>query len=89
MYCSPNQSNEEFFAFYGRLQEIFEVIKDAKPHCVILTGDLNCRSKQLWSYDIDSLKGIALNELIDSNNLTQLIDQPTNFEPRGRNHVLI
>ena len=45
MYRSPNQSNEEFDAFYGKLQEIFDIIKDAKPHCVILTGDLNCRSK--------------------------------------------
>ena len=46
MYHSPNQSNEEFDALYGRLREIFDIIKDAIPHCVILTGDLNCRSKQ-------------------------------------------
>ena len=70
MYRSPNQSNEEFDLFYGRLQEIFETIKDAKLHCVILTGDLNCRSKQFCSDDIDSPKGVALDELIESNNLT-------------------
>ena len=49
----------------------------------ILTGDFNCRSTQFWPGDIDSLKGIALDELIESNNMTQLIDQPTNLEPRG------
>ena len=87
MYRSPNQSNEESDAFYGRLQEIFDIIKDAKPHCVILTGDLNCRSKQFWSDDIDSPKGVALDELIESNNLTQLIDQPTNIERRGKSCV--
>ena len=87
MYRSPNQSNEEFDAFYGRLQEIFDIIKDAKPHCVILTGDLNCRSKQFWSDDIDSPMGVALDELIESNNLTQLIDQPTNIESRGKSCV--
>ena len=87
MYHSPNQSNEEFDAFYSRLQEIFDIIKDAKPHCVILTGDLNCRSKQFWSDDIDSPKGVALDELIKSNNLTQLIDQPTNIELRGKSCV--
>ena len=27
--------------------------------------------------------GIALDELIESNNMTQLIDQPTNLESRG------
>ena len=83
MYRSPNQSNQEFDAFYGRLQETFDIIRGAKPHCVILTGDLNCRSKQFWADDVDSPKGVALSELIASNNLTQLIDQPTNFEPRG------
>ena len=87
MYRSPNQNNEEFDVFYGRLQEIFDTNKDAKPHCVILTGDLNCRSKQFWPDDIDSPKGVALDELIESNNLTQLIDQPTNFEPRGKSCV--
>ena len=87
MHRSPNQSNEEFDTFYGRLQEIFDIIKYAKPHCVILTGDLNCRSKQLWSDDIDSPKGVALDKLTEFNNLAQLIDQPTNFEPRGKSCV--
>ena len=65
----------------------FDIIKDAKLHCVILTGDLNCHSKQFWFDDIDSPKGVALDKLIESNNLTQLIDQPTNFEPRGKSCV--
>ena len=65
-----SQINEEFDPFYGRPQEIFDIIKDAKPHCVILTGDLSCHSKQFWSDDIDSPKGVALDELIESNNLT-------------------
>ena len=88
MYRSPNQSNEEFDVFYRRLQEIFNTVKNAKPHCVILTNDLNCRSKKFGSDDIDSPKEVALDEFIEFNNSTQLIDQPTNFEPR-RNHVLI
>ena len=83
MYRSPNQTNEEFEVFYERLQETIDRIKDKKPHCTILTGDLNCRSKQFWPDDIDSPMGIALDELIESSNLTQLIDQPINFESRG------
>ena len=51
------------------------------------TGDLNCRFKQFWSDDINSPKGVALDELIESNNWTQLIDQPTNSEPRGKSCV--
>ena len=83
MYCSPNQTKEDFEVFYERLQETIDRIKDKKPHCTILTGDLNCRSKQFCPDYIDSPTGIALDELIESNNLTQLIDQPTNFESRG------
>ena len=83
MYRSPNQTNDEFEVFYNKLQDSLDQIKDAKSHCTILTGDFNCRLTQFWPGDIDSLKGIALDELIESNNMTQLIDQPTNLEPRG------
>ena len=50
---------------------------------MILTGDFNCRSRQWWPNDVDSQEGIALNEFVESNDLAQLIDQPTNIEPRG------
>ena len=53
-----------------------------KPHCMILMGDFNCRTKQFWPGDTNSPKGITLDELTESNNMTQLIDQPTNLESR-------
>ena len=62
MYRSPNQTNDEFEAFYNNLQYTLDQIKNAKPHCTILTGDFNCRSTQFWPGDIDLLKGIALDE---------------------------
>ena len=83
LYHSPNLSNEDFEEFYHKLQDNLDQIKELKPHCTILTGDFNCRTKQFWPGDTDSPKGIALDELIESNNMTQLIDQPTNLESRG------
>ena len=83
MYHSPNQTNEEFEAFHNKLQDTLDQIKDAKPHCMIVAGNFNCRSTQFWPGDIDSLKGIAPDELIESNNMNQMIDQPTNLEPKG------
>ena len=62
---------------------ILDRIKELKSHCTILMGDFNCRSKQFWPGDTDSSKVIALDELLESNNMTQLIDQPTNLELRG------
>ena len=83
LYRSPNQSNEDFEEFYHKLQDNLDQIKDLKPHCTILMGHFNCPTKQFWPGDTDSPKRIALDELIESNNMTQLIDQPTNLESRG------
>ena len=46
IYRSPNQSGEEFDLFQENLQNIIDNFKDLRPHCVILTGDFNCRSHQ-------------------------------------------
>ena len=83
IYRSPNQSSEEFDLFQGNLQNIIDNIKELRPHCVILTGDFNCRSNQGWPGDKNLPEGIALDDLYESYNMTQLIDQPTNIEPRG------
>ena len=37
-----------------------------------------------WPGDIDNEEGIALDEFIESNNLTQLIDQPTHIMNESR-----
>ena len=91
LYRSANQSNEDFEEFYHRLQDNLDQIKDLKPHWMILTGDFNCRTKQFWPGDTDAPKEIALDELTESNNMTQSIDQPTNLESRGGGgyHALI
>ena len=82
-YRSPNQTNDEFDIFHEKLQDILDSVKDEKPQCIILTGDLNCRSNQWWPGDTNTTEGIALDALLESNDLTQLIDQPTNIESRG------
>ena len=56
LYRSPNQSNEDFEEFYHKLQDNLDQIKELKPHCTILTGDFNCRTKQFWPSDTDSPK---------------------------------
>ena len=43
-------------------------ITDLRPHCVILTGDLNCRSNQWWPGDKTLHKGMALDDLFESYN---------------------
>ena len=64
VYRSPNQSSEEFNIFQESLKVIIGKIKDRKPHCIILTGDFNCRSRQWWTNDVDYQEGKALNKMI-------------------------
>ena len=83
MYRSPNQSSEEFQLFIDKLQLILNNINNERPHSVIITGDLNCRSSQWWTEDIENLEGTTLDELIETNNMHQLIDEPTNVRREG------
>ena len=78
-YRSPSQNSEQFEKFINRLHRSLNVMQREGPHLMILTGDLNCRSSQWWPLDVEEPEGIALDELIETNNLHQLIDEPTNI----------
>ena len=58
-----------------------------RPHLVILTGDFNCRTSLWWTDDAESPEGMALDEIIEGNNLYQLIDEPINI--RGTNQSCV
>ena len=83
LYRHPNQTSDEFDLFLDRLQLTVDRIKNCKPHCIVITGDFNCRSKQWWPGDVELPEGSALDEFIESNNLCQLIDEPTNIRTTG------
>ena len=79
LYRHPNQTNDEFNLFLDRLQLTVDRIKSCKPHCIVITGDFNCRFKQWWPWDVELPEGSALDDFIESNNLSQLTDEPTNI----------
>ena len=58
---------------------MLDLIRNETAHAVVLTGDFNCRSSQWWDSDIENPVGTALYELIETNNLHQLIEEPTNI----------
>ena len=82
-YRHPNQTSDEFDLFLDRLQLTVDRTKNCKPHCIVITGDFNCRSKQWWPGDVELPEGSALDEFIESNNMSQLIDEPTNIRTTG------
>ena len=87
IYRSPNQNKDELESFIEKLQSAIDFMKNERPHCVCVTGDLNCRSQHWRAGDIDSPQGTALDKLIESNNFCQLIDQPTNIETTSKSGV--
>ena len=83
IYRSSSQSSEEFENFISRLQTAITRIQNEKSYANVITGDLNCRSSQWWSEDTKNAEGSALDELLETNNLYQLINEPTNIRGEG------
>ena len=83
LYRNPHQTSDEFDLLLDRLQLTVDRIKSLKPHCIVITSDFNCRTKQWWPGDVELLEGSALDEFIASNNVSQLIDEPTNIRTTG------
>jgi len=78
IYRTPSQNNEQFKIFMDKLQIMCGNFQRERPYSIIVTGDFNCRSSQWWGGDIENQEGAALDELLETNNLFQLIDEPTN-----------
>ena len=79
VYRSPSQNAESFYSLLEKLERIIQNLKDKRPHCIILTGDFNCRSDGWWVEDEDEVttEVTKLSELCDSYWLNQLIKEPT------------
>ena len=83
VYQSPTQTTEQFEGFTNGMETIVNRIQAERAHMMILTGDFNCRSSKWWPQDVEHLEGTALDELIATNNLCQLINEPTNIRNEG------
>ena len=79
VYRSPSQNSEQFEVFMDKLQMTLTRLRQEKPTALIITGDFNCRSSQWWEGDNEYPEGTALDEFIETNNLYQLINEPTNI----------
>ena len=82
-YRNPSQNREEFETFIDSSQQTINKMKGENPHCMILTGNLNYGSSMWWTEDIEQPEGTALDELMQTNGLYQLIEEPTNRRNEG------
>ena len=79
-YCHPNLASNEFDEYVNALEHIYECMRKEGP---ILIGDFNARSPLFWEHDTETREGRVFNNFLLSNNLEELINEPTHFRENG------
>ena len=76
-----NHTSPEFQAFLSNLKKLYSQIKAENPLATSFAGDFNAHS-QCWRFDGDTTpEDREIKDLFTSLGLTQIISEPTNFEP--------
>ena len=82
-YCHPNLSSIEFEEYTNALEQIYVLAKKENSSVNILTGDFNARSPLFWENDTETREGRVFNNFLLSNNLEELINEPTHIRDDG------
>ena len=90
LYRSPNQNRTRFQDFTNNFEGLVSKIADESPYCIMIAGDLNCRSANWWEGDIDNEEGLSLEALTTYLGLYQMIPEPNHFmgSPRSCIHLV-
>ena len=83
LYRSPafNHTSCEFLDFLSNFENLNAKIKAENPFASFFTGDFNGHSQLWWPDGDTNPEGMEIENLLTSLNLSQLISEPTNFEP--------
>ena len=83
VYRSPSYTNgsPEFEAFLENFECLYEKIKGENPFSMFFTGDFNGHSQLWWPGGNSTPEGTKIEALTSHLGLSQLISEPTNFEP--------
>ena len=83
LYRSPafSHTSPEFKVFFSNFTNLYSKIKNENPYASFFTGDFNGHAQFWWPDGDTTSEGREIENLISSLNLSQLISEPTNFEP--------
>ena len=83
LYRSPSfqHNTPEFQDFLLNFKTLYSKIKAENPFAIFFTGDFNGHSQLWWPGGDTNPEGREIEDLFTSLNLTQIISEPTNFEP--------
>ena len=82
-YRHPNIPSGEFDEYVKSLENIYEKISLENPSVTIITGDFNARSPLFWENDTDTNEGVIFNNFLISNNMEELVNEPTHIRDNG------
>ena len=83
LYRSPvfNHTSPEFNVFLSNFTNLYSKIRNENPYASFFIGDFNGHSQLWWPDGDTTAEGREIENLICSLGLSQLISEPTNFEP--------
>ena len=81
VYRSPSQTADEVDLFLSGFEQVCSSIALESPFCSVIVGDLNAKCTNWWSTGTNNSCGIELYNLSTLLGYSQLINEPTNFEP--------
>ena len=79
LYCSPNQTNDQFYKFLDNMELNLEYAMQTNPSLLVVLGDLNAKSKNWYNEDNTTYEGENIESSLSQFGLTQLINQPTHI----------
>ena len=81
VYRSPNQTADETNVFLSGFEQTCSSIALESPLCSFVIGDINAKCTNWWKEGSNNLCGLELHNLATLLGFSQLINEPTNFEP--------
>ena len=86
LYRSPafNHTSHKFQVFLSNFKNLHSKIQCDNPFATFYTGDFNAHSQLWWPGGDTNPEGMEIENLFTSLGLSQIISEPTNFEPNKK-----
>ena len=83
LYRSPSISSgsPEFQNFLNQFERLYDSLKSENLYSIFISGDFNGHSECWWREGDTTAEGREIELMTSQLGLTQLISEPTNFEP--------
>ena len=79
LYCSPNQSQDDFKSFNNNLEYNIDSVMVNNPFLTVILGDFNAKSNLCHNNDVTTYEGSKMDGVNSQFGLQQIIKEPTHF----------